>query len=108
MAHWSVPPYTLLVHGLGRGAKGDALHIHCRQLRYVHVDLGPWPRRDPLVLCVAAGVTQEAALAPGSAGHHEACPAARLASMRSVDLTGAANGHKRCFLCAPSALPPDG
>ena len=26
------------------------------------------------------------------------------ASLRSVDLTGAANGHKRCFLCGLAAL----
>ena len=52
-AHWPVLPYTLLgVHGLGRGAEGDALHIHGRPppARTCR----PWPRRDLLVLRAAA------------------------------------------------------
>ena len=54
--HWSVTPYTLLgIHGLGRGAEGDALHIHGRPppARTCR----PWPRRDLLVLRAAADVS---------------------------------------------------
>ena len=54
MAHLPVLPYTLLdVLGLGRGAEGDALHIHGRPppARTCR----PWPRRNLLVLRAAAG-----------------------------------------------------
>ena len=75
-AHWPVLPYTLLdVHGLGRGAEGDALHIHGRPppARTCR----PWPRRDLLFLRAAADVSDAVASSAASSGTAGACCSAR-------------------------------
>ena len=92
--HWSVLPYTLLgVHKLGRGADGDALHIHGRQPPACS---RPWPhrisssvasRRTPLTRIagnVAAGLARVPTRRAGSAAPQTAELQAVLAGSAAV------------------------
>ena len=92
--HWSVSLYTLLgVHKLGRGADGDALHIHGRQPPACS---RPWPhrisssvasRRTPLTRIagnVAAGLARVPTRRAGSAAPQTAELQAVLAGSAAV------------------------